>query len=120
MDPLAQECMSLFLYGAGYFAQDENTLSLLNGGEAPAHFCLQCPKNEECENEHEKLVRDKLPAEAEMFDRLLSGAVQRGMPATLAAVRIGQQGQDPFASVAVDNFKRGHAERGRISGRLAG
>jgi hypothetical protein len=120
MDPLAQECMSLYLYGAGWFAQDQNTLSLLAGGEAPPHFCLQCPKNEECQDEHEKLVREQLPAEAETFDRLLNGAVRRGMPATLAAVRIGQQRQDPFALVAVDNFKRGHAERGRVSGRLAG
>lgn len=112
--------MSLYLYGAGWFARDDNTLGLLTGaGTTQPHFCLTCPKQAECENEHEQRVRRTQPAAVETFDRLMKQARRRNMPATLAAVWIGKSGRDPFMNTAVENFKQGHQDRGRESRSLA-
>ena len=120
MDPKKQECMSFYLYGAGFFSRDENTLSLLRDGgkTTPPHFCLSCPKRAECENGHERRVRATQPAPVERFDRLMKRAARKGFPPTLAARLIGKDGNDPFANDAIENFKRGHADRGAILGPL--
>ena len=112
--------MGLYLYGAGYYSRDENTLSLLHDGGKTTlpHFCLSCPKRAECENEHERRVRATQPAAVEKFDRLMKRAARRGFPPTLAARLIGRGGDDPFANDAIENFRRGHADRGAILGPL--
>lgn len=119
MDPKKAECIGHYLFGAGYFAQEDNTLGMVTGaGSAQPHFCLTCPKRAECEDAHERRVRRLAPARAEEFDRLMREARRRDMPPTLAAVWIGRQGKDPFMQEAVENFKRGHADRGRERGPL--
>lgn len=118
MDPKAQECLGLYLYGAGYYSRDENTLGLVTGQKSPPHFCLGCVARARCEDEHERRVRERLPEMAETFDRLMAEARARDIPPTLAAVMIGQQGKDPYALVAAENFTQGHADRGRSAGPL--
>jgi hypothetical protein len=118
MDPKVPECVGFYLYGAGYYSRDENTLGLVTGQQSPPHFCLTCVARERCENEHERRVRDKLPEMAEQFDRLMAEALRRDIPVTLAAVMIGKEGKDPYALVAVENFNLGHAHRGSIAGPL--
>jgi hypothetical protein len=119
MDPKVPECVGFYLYGAGYYSRDENTLGLVTGRKSPPHFCLSCVARERCENEHERRVREKLPEMAEEFDRLMTEAQRRGVPPTLAAVAIGQRGKDPYALMAVENFKLGHAHRGSVAGPLS-
>lgn len=118
MDPKSQDCVGLYLYGAGYYARDQNTIGLLTGNEAPPHFCLTCVARARCEDEHEKRVRELRPAAAEEFDRRMAQAVRRGIGPTLAAMYLGKQGLDPYALEAVENFKRGHADRGVVAGPL--
>lgn len=122
MDPKTQECLGLYLYGAGYYARDDNTLSMVTARtgkrETPPHFCLSCRKREECEAEHEERVRAAAPEAAGRFDELMGQARSRGVPPTLAAVHLATRGLDPYAKVAVDNFSRGHGDRGRKSGTL--
>lgn len=118
MDPRKQECHGHYLYGAGYFSRDQNTLGLLQGRKAPPHFCLSCPKRESCEDAHEARVRELNPEASEEFDRLMMAAMRRGYEPTLAAVLIGSRGKDPYAREAVENFKLGHAHRGLVSGPL--
>lgn len=119
MDPKQAECLGLYLYGAGYFARDENTLGLLTGrGTSEPHFCLSCPKRAECEDEHEQRVRQFRPAQVESFEARMRQGVRRGLGATLVAAYLGRKGEDPFAIAAVENFNRGHADRGRKDGPL--
>lgn len=119
MEPKTQDCLGLYLYGAGYYAREDNTLGLVTGhGSAQPHFCLTCPKRAECENEHEQRVRRKAPAQVEIFERRMAQARRRGVPPTLAAVWLAKQGLDPFATIATENFGRGHADRGRQDGPL--
>ena len=118
MDPKKQECIGHYLYGAGYYARDENTLSIVTGQSRPPHFCLTCIRVEDCENQHEQRVRELLPEEAETFDRLMAEARGRDIPPTIAATYIASRGLDPFQRVAVDNFAQGHAERGLTAGPL--
>lgn len=120
MDPKAQECVSRYLYGAGYYARDQNTLGLIsaNPGATPPHFCLTCPKRDECEDEHEKRVRQHQPAAVERFDRAMKRGIHRGVPPTLMARMLSNQGEDPFAAAAIENFQEGHRDRGAKSGAL--
>lgn len=110
--------MGRYLYGAGYFSRDDNTLGLLRGGSNVQHFCLRCPKVKDCEDAHERRVRELMPAAVETFERKMAEAVRRGVPPTLAAAFLGRDGMDPFALTAVENFNLGHADRGRVSGPL--
>jgi hypothetical protein len=118
MDPKAQDCVGFYLYGAGYYARDENTLGLVTGQKSPPHFCLTCVAREHCENQHELNVRERVPEMTDEFDRLMTQARQRSVPPTLAAVLIGKRGKDPYALIAAENFSRGHADRGRRDGTL--
>lgn len=121
LDAKKQECVGLYLYGAGAMARDDNTLGILTGrGSSEPHFCLSCPKRAECEDEHERRVRRIQPQATERFDRMMKRAVRKGFPPTLAAVFLGTRGLDPYMLVSVENFTRGHADRGQISGPLAG
>lgn len=120
MDPRTQECLGFYLYGAGYFARDDNTLGVLRGERNTRHFCLgECPLRQECEDKHEERVRELLPEDCERFDRMMHDARSRGIPPTLAAVKLGERGLDPYMRIALDNFKRGHGDRGRSAGLLA-
>jgi hypothetical protein len=110
--------MGQYLYGAGYFARDDNTLGVMTGRESPPHFCLRCPRQADCEDEHEQRVRQAHPEESEQFDRLMKEGLRRGAPSTLLAMMIGRSGKDPFALVAIENFQRGHGERGHEAGPL--
>lgn len=120
MDPKQAECVSFYLYGAGWYSKEDNSLIMATGraGKRPDHFCLTCPKQEECTNEHERRVRRLQPAAAEKFDVRMKQALKRGMGATLAAVHLGRMGLDPYATAAVENFKQGHADRGAKDGAL--
>lgn len=112
MDTRKQECRGLYLYGAGYHSVEDNMLGLVTGSDSPPSFCTKCPLKAECENDHEAIVRDLLPEATETFDRLMREALERGVPSTLVAVFLSQQGSDPYMNVALDNFRRGHRERG--------
>lgn len=118
MDPRKAECVGHYLYGAGYFSRDENTLALVTGEQTPPHFCMTCPVAQRCEDEHEMRVRALRPAQAERFDRLMRTGVRRGHSPTAIALFASTRGQDPFALVASENFSRGHADRGREAGLL--
>lgn len=118
MDPRKAECLGHYLYGAGFHARDDNTLGMVTGRKTPPHFCLTCPRRAECENEHEARVRAAQPAACETFDQRMRIAIRRGIPPTLAAAYIGRKGADPFAVAAIENFNRGHADRGRVAGPL--
>lgn len=118
MDPKKQECLGLYLYGAGYYSRDQNTLGLVTGQKTPPHFCMTCPKVRDCESEHERRVRRNRPQDVEEFDRHMRAAQRRGIPPTIAARVIGQMDGDPFAEVAVENFSKGHADRGIAAGPL--
>lgn len=120
MDPKTQECLSRYLYGAGYYSRDQNTLGLIgaNPTKTPPHFCLSCRLRAECEDAHEKRVRRIRPAEVEKFDRSMKRAVRRGVPPTLLARLLANRDGDPFAAVAVENFKEGHRDRGARAGTL--
>lgn len=119
MDPKKQDCLGHYLYGAGYYAREDNTLGMVTGnGAAQPHFCLTCPKLKDCENEHEERVRRLAPRRAEEFDKRMKQARQRDIPATLAAVWLGKNGLDPYMDQAIENFKKGHADRGRTAGPL--
>jgi hypothetical protein len=119
MDPKKAECIGLYLYGAGFYSREQNTLGIVTGhGSAAPHFCLTCPKLVECEDQHEQRVRRTRPADAEAFDRRMREARRREIPATLAAAWLANKGLDPFAAVAIENFSRGHAERGKTQGTL--
>ena len=121
-DPTKQECHGLYLYGAGYFSRDDNTLSFAIGRgvasarQPPPHFCLTCLRRNSCEAEHERRVREAHPGQVELFDLRMREAERRGFSPTIAKLFLGQQGLDPFATAAIDNFNRGHAERGQHSG----
>lgn len=115
MDPRKQECHGEYLYGAGYFSRDDNSLLLVN---RPEHFCRQCPRMTSCEQELDRRVRDAVPADVERFERILAEAQQRGYAPALARMLLGRKGLDPFARAAVMNFNRGHAERGSQAGFL--
>lgn len=120
MNPKTQECLGHYLYGAGYYAQQTNTLGLLSRDRKPApHFCLTCPKLAECEDAHERRVRRLRPAQVEKFERLMREAQRRGIPPTMVARMLSNQpGGDPFAEEAVENFKQGHRDHGRKTGPL--
>lgn len=118
MDPKAQECHGRYLYGAGYYSRDQNTMGLLTGNDAPPHFCLTCIRHDTCEDAHELRVRELDPEATDLFDRLMADARRRGYEPTLAAILIGKSGRDPYAREAVENFKLGHAHRGLVSGPL--
>jgi hypothetical protein len=119
VEPKKQECIGLYLYGAGYYAREDNTLGLVTGnaGEQP-HFCLTCPRRADCETKHEQRVRRLMPAQVEAFDRIMREAVRRDVGPTMVAALLAKQGRDPFAATAVENFSRGHADRGREAGTL--
>src|SRR6201986_2927665 len=110
LDPRKQECHGLYLYGAGYFSRDDNTLSL--PATAHRHFCMTCPRSASCETEHERRVRADQPGRAELFDPRIREAGVRGYSEMVTKLFLGQRGLDPFAIVAVENFNRGHADRG--------
>lgn len=119
MDPKKQECFGQFLYGAGYFSRDENTMSIaIVGRSAEGNFCTRCPRRKGCEEAHERRVRTDKPAAAEQYDRLVREGQRRGVPQALLKFLIGRDGRDPFAGTAVENFKRGHADRGQEAGTL--
>lgn len=119
MDPKTQECHGHFLYGAGYYARDDNTLGMITGrGSAQENFCAQCPRHVSCEAAHELAVRAAQPTAVETYERLLQEGRRRGAPLTLLKLVIGQSGKDPFVADAIANFKRGHADRGRQTGPL--
>ncbi len=119
MDPKTQDCMGIYLYGAGYFAREDNSLGVVTGnlGEQP-HFCLTCPRQQECETQHEQRVRRLMPAKVELFEARMKQGIRRGMGATLVAALLAKRGDDPFAEMAVENFSRGHGDRGRQDGTL--
>lgn len=119
MDPRKQECFGLYLYGAGYMSRDDNTLSVVAVSgvkQQREHFCMRCPKRKPCELAHERKVRESRPDLAERYDGLIAEGRRRAAPETLLKFLIGRDGKDPFANVAVENFNRGHAERGRLDG----
>lgn len=118
MDPRNQECFGQYLFGAGWFARDDNTLGLLTGRKSPPHFCLQCPKRKPCEAAHERQVREDQPAAVERYERLMREGIRRGAGKQLIKLLIGRNGDDPFANEAMENFTRGHAERGQEAGPL--
>lgn len=119
MDPRKQECFGLYLYGAGYFARDENTLSVVVGGQERTqakHFCMVCPRMTSCEKAHNTRVRNDAPREVAEYDRVVREAARRGVSELLARVMLARRGADPFQTQAIENFNRGHADRGRIAG----
>jgi hypothetical protein len=118
LDPHKQECFGFFLYGAGAMARDENTLGVALGREANDHTCSRCPRRVECEAEFERRVRDAMPWAVERFERAMTVGTKRGYPPSLVKAYLAKKDQDPFASMAIDNFKRGHADRGRRDGAL--
>jgi hypothetical protein len=120
MDPKTQECLGHYLYGAGFFARDQNTLGMVIGEKNPSHFCLSCPQKEECENRHEVIVREEMPAAAEKFDEIMAGARARGADLLATAFLASTKGLDPYAASAAMNFELGHRDRGMRDGLLAG
>lgn len=120
MDPRKQECFGLYLYGAGYFARDENTLSIVVSGRErrtePKNFCMMCPRHASCEKTHNARVRNDAPALAAEYERLMQQAQRRGASAMLAKLMIAREGRDPFQEQAIANFNKGHADRGQLSG----
>lgn len=119
MDPRKQECHGLYLYGAGYFSRDQNTLAVVSSHDAdPPHFCLTCPRRESCEAEHDRRVRANHPAEVELFDRRMAEADRQGFRPTVIRLLLSQKGLEPFVRVAIENWSAGHGDRGRESGFL--
>lgn len=118
MDPRKQECMGRFLYGAGYFARDDNTLGLITGNSTPPHFCMSCPQRKRCEDLHERRVRQEVPAEVDSYERIVREGKARQVPESLVKLLAGRNGKDPYANVAAANFNEGHADRGRVAGML--
>jgi hypothetical protein len=112
MNPKTQDCLGHYLYGAGYYSREQNTLGVVTGQKSPPHFCLSCPMREECEHQHEARTRRMMPQAVEHFERRMREARRREIPPTMAAVFLAQKGLDPFALLAVENFTQGHADRG--------
>jgi len=120
MNPKKLECRGLFLFGAGYYARDDNTLGIVTGRKTPPHFCMRCPIAAECEKEHQTRVADQMPEAVELFERAIIEAHNRGIPLALVAAKLGALDKDPYALVAAQNFEAGHRARGKISGTLVG
>ena len=119
MNPRDQDCFGYYLYGAGYYAREDNTLSVITGGKQVAqHFCRTCPVQTQCEAAHEQRLREAGGEAIEQFDRLMQEAQRRQIPPLFASFHFDKQGLNPFAASARDNFTRGHADRGRIDGAL--
>ena len=114
MDPRTQECVGRYLYGAGYYSRDQNTLGLVLGQKSPPHFCLQCPLVQACEEKHEERTRRKMPAMVETFERTMAEGRRRNIPPTMLAAKLSQAGKDPFAALAIENFGQGRADRDRL------
>jgi hypothetical protein len=122
MDPRKQECIGFYLYGAGYFSRDENTLGLVTAAPLPTtatrHFCARCPAVEECERRQHQRVAAERPEQTRHFDDAIERVSRHGIAPETAAYVLAQRGLNPHFADAMDNFKRGHADRGRLAGPL--
>lgn len=115
MEPKAQECMGLYLYGSGYYAREDRQLGILRGERADAAFCAGCPGKRACETEHARRVTSSKPAEVEQFEREVREANKRGMSRNLLAVAKMKVGQpDPYMALALENYQRGVREREHV------
>jgi hypothetical protein len=119
MDPRKQDCFAQYLYGAGWFSRDDNTLSLLRGESgATPHFCLGCHARTDCEAHQRARVRSEQPEQVEEFDRAVKEAGDHGITYLLVEAALAPKGLNPFYNDAIESFKRGHADRGAVAGTL--
>lgn len=113
MDPRKQECRSLFLYGSGYYANEDEAKKRVTGRRAS--FCAECPARRRCEKEHVLRVSASRPEEVERYERRVAEGKRRGVSPTLLQAAMMQAGiADPFLTAALVNFQRGMGERGLL------
>lgn len=104
--------MGLYLYGAGYFAREDQRLGILRGERTEASFCSSCPGRRRCEIEHEARVREKVPEAVDLFERQIKEGARRGATRAIVAVARMKSGDpDPFMALALENYKRGVQSR---------
>lgn len=119
MDPKKQECRGSYLYGSGYYANQDDAKKRVTG--RPASFCAECPGRKRCEEAHVQRVRAGRPEEVETFERRVQEGLRRGASATLVQAYLMKQGQpDPFMAVALANYQQGMADSGRLLDLSAG
>lgn len=112
LDPRIQECMGLYLYGAGYMERDDKRSARVKG-QAQGNYCHEeCPLLDSCQERHAAHVTETQPEEAEKFGNAMRSAVRdRGIPESMAEAAL--QKQNPFMLVAIENYKAGLSGRRR-------
>lgn len=119
LDPKKLECMGLYLYGSGYYAREDQQMAIVRGERTEASFCNdECPMREQCERQHRARTQEILPAEVETFERECEKAWKkmRVSPLVVAAMRMKRGDPEPYMKVALENYKRGAADRRREQG----
>jgi hypothetical protein len=119
LDPKKAECSGLFLYGSGYMASDDVRMAIVSGQEVrETSFCTeQCPVRERCEEKHRERVMEAAPDDVERFEREVAAGRRRGYSREFIGImRMRQGNPDPFYKAALANFRKGAADRRRVSG----
>lgn len=113
MEPREQECRGRYLYGAGFYAREDEQVAILRGeSSSSTTFCQDCQVNIACERAHRARAAELLPEEVEEFEReVVRMKGQGGSELVAAAARMRQGRPDPFAKLASENFVAGVTAR---------
>lgn len=113
-NPKEAECEGFYLYGSGYYAREDQQMAIVRGERTEASFCNDtCPVRERCELKHRERTKELLPAEVETFERQCEVAWKkhRMSPLVVAAMRMKRADPEPYMKVALENYRRGAADR---------
>lgn len=112
MNPRKQECFGLYLYGAGYFAREDQRAGILRGERTEASFCGECPARGGCEAHHNERMKETRAEAVDVFEGQVRQAERRRVPRRLVSVARMQSGDpDPYMAGALENYQRGVRDR---------
>lgn len=107
MDPHKAECHGHFLYGSGFFYEQDQRLAELTG-ETQSFCNITCPRTQTCWDAHRKRVQEEHGDEVEAHEKLEAEAERRGIGKALLAHRLMQDGRPPpYQKYALPNFRLG-------------
>lgn len=110
IDPQEQECHGLYLYGSGYYAEEDQIKERLMN--QPTSFCGECPRERSCWDQHRERTGELSAEHVERYERERRKAEKRGVGAALfAATKFREGDPDPYYRLSQRNFHRGVADR---------
>jgi hypothetical protein len=111
VNPDKQECFGLYLFGAGYYADEDESRKATIGDET--HFCQRCLRAPECMDDLRGRVKHDRPDLVDEYDQLMKAAERRGVPELTASYHLSRIGKHPYATKSSSNFSLGRTQRRR-------